>query len=497
MLPGPSAAATLICLTVFAIACTSDVRVGGEDPGSRPPDPPPTLAPDIAASIDPVVLEAIERSMEAVEREPSSYDRRLALGMDLAANGLHDTAISALESAARVDGADGRATYYLGLTHLESGRLEEAIRAFEAAAAASPERAQIWWRLGLSLLDAGRDADAAAAIDRALELDPASAPAWAGRGRLALADDRPQDALDAFQEALRLNPGAAGADERYLQGMSARALQRLGRTDEAEAAIAGATGSGAPSWADPWRDALVARSLGLAPAIGAAVQLAREGRPEAAITQLEVLRKEHPEEPAVLFDLGVAYGLAERFEDSAEILAELIRLEPERMDTHEQRARALVALAARRPGDERDDLLDEAIGHLDTVLDRAPDQSSAIALRADAHRLAGRIEAAAEDYALAGQRSGEPHQWTLIAADMYLQAGRWAPAVELLERMVADRPGHAEALRLLGAARAETGDLEGAAAALQDALDVQPDDAVAARLLERIESDARATAAAP
>lgn len=418
--------------------------------------------------------------------------------MDLAANGLAEPAISALESAARSAGADGRAKYYVGLLHLEAGRLDMAIEAFEAAAAASPDRAQIWWRLGLARLDAGGlDAEAAEAIDRAIELDPASAAAWAGRGRVALADDRPEAALEAFDEALRLTSEAAGGDRDYIDGMAARALQRLGRTEEAEARIAGASGAVAPRWDDPWRDAVVARTLGLAPAIGEAVQLARDGRAGEAIARLEALRAEHPEEPTVLFNLGIAHGLAGDFEASAEVLGELLRLEPGRIDALEQRARALVALAAERSGQDRDALLAEALEHLEIVVERSEDRAAVLALRADANRLAGRTDQAAADYAAAGASAGEPHRWTLIAADMYLREGRWEPAIALLAGMVADRPDNAEAHRLLGAARAESGDMAGAMEALRAALAIDPDDAVTARLLERVEADARATGAAP
>jgi tetratricopeptide (TPR) repeat protein len=237
--------------------------------------------------------------------------------------------------------------------------------------------------------------------------------------------------------------------------------------------------------------------VSLAPLIDAAVRLAQEGRLDESIERFESLLDDHPDEPAVLFDLGVAYGLAERFQESAATFETLLNLEPDRTDTHEHRARALVAMAAQIPHDERLDLLQEAIGHIETVLKVAPQRGEAIAVRADAHRLAGRVDKAAADYSLAGQRAGENHRWTLVAADMFFHERRWDQALSLLEEMVRERPEHVEALRMLGAARAEAGDLEGAASALQRALTLDPDDAAALRLLERVVADSDARSGEP
>jgi tetratricopeptide (TPR) repeat protein len=195
----------LVAIALVAFACSAVEDADRTVRNTSSPPEIPTLAPTVAASLEPRVREAIDSAAAAVMRDPEAYDRWLALGMYLAANGLDDAAISVLESAERTKGADGRAPYFRALTYLELGRLEEAINALETASISSPERAQVWWRLGLASLEAGREADARAAIDRAIELDPAAAAAWAGRGRLALADGRAEDALAAFEESLRLD----------------------------------------------------------------------------------------------------------------------------------------------------------------------------------------------------------------------------------------------------------------------------------------------------
>jgi tetratricopeptide (TPR) repeat protein/GTPase Era involved in 16S rRNA processing len=67
----------------------------------------------------------------------------------------------------------------------------------------------------------------------------------------------------------------------------------------------------------------------------------------------------------------------------------------------------------------------------------------------------------------------------LGAARSLLDAGRAAEAVRALEHLVVQRPDHASALALLGAARLEIGDFSGARAAFEDALRLRADAAEA------------------
>jgi tetratricopeptide (TPR) repeat protein len=78
---------------------------------------------------------------------------------------------------------------------------------------------------------------------------------------------------------------------------------------------------------------------------------------------------------------------------------------------------------------------------------------------------------------LADELLPDEFQGELAEARSLLDAGRAAEAAQALEHLVVQRPDHANALALLGAARLEIGDFSGARAAFEDALRLRADDA--------------------
>jgi len=101
------------------------------------------------------------------------------LGVQYAASGRLEDAVTAFRAALRVDPGDARTHDNLGLVLQALGRLEEAKAEYEAAAAVDPRLAQPRIRLAAILLEQGDRDRARALVEEAarLEIDPADAEA--------------------------------------------------------------------------------------------------------------------------------------------------------------------------------------------------------------------------------------------------------------------------------------------------------------------------------
>ena len=147
-------------------------------------------------------------------------------------------------------GPQASAAFQRGLNAYESGALDAALSAFEDAFAANDSFAQAYMWAGRTSLELGQPAKAERYWQRVLELSPDDERAryFAERaenevrygpeaaralyeGQDLYREDELDAALSRFEAALAVNPAYPDA-----LAWSARALQELGRTDEAEAA---------------------------------------------------------------------------------------------------------------------------------------------------------------------------------------------------------------------------------------------------------------------
>jgi tetratricopeptide (TPR) repeat protein len=112
------------------------------------------------------------------------------------------------------------------------GKPTEAVRELEAACRLAPRDAEYRYKLGLALNEANRVKEALVSLKLATELDPQYSQAWYNLGLAYSANDNDLAALDSLTRAEVL-------DGRSPQIPYARAtvLARLGRTEEARAAV--------------------------------------------------------------------------------------------------------------------------------------------------------------------------------------------------------------------------------------------------------------------
>ncbi len=166
-----------------------------------------------------------------------------------------------------------------GIAFLETGQLDAAQREFQRARDLRPDFARASAGDVLVTLRRGDKQKAAEMADALVKRAPSSADAWVAKGNVEYASGRLRDAVAAFDKALAANPdvgtaailraGAlldlgenqAAADalgklaaessrDPQVNYFYAQALSRLGRTDEAKAALAAAADVVGPAPAD-------------------------------------------------------------------------------------------------------------------------------------------------------------------------------------------------------------------------------------------------------
>jgi predicted Zn-dependent protease len=196
------------------------------------------------------------------------------------------------------------------------------------AAELSSTYAPAHWRLGLWLLDRD-DTDAAErAFVRAREIDPQDVSASAGLARVYLQRSQHQAAADLLERTLADNPG-----DRYAMRLLGTAYRRLGRTEEADFALA--VGElGEPVWSDPWTDEMLQFRRGFAVRLKDATQYFAAGRMNEALALLQQLHREKPDDIALLDHLGEVSVAAGKVSEGVAMLERVVAKDPERFEAH-------------------------------------------------------------------------------------------------------------------------------------------------------------------
>lgn len=210
------------------------------------------------------------------------------LGIVLHKSGQYDDAVDAYRQALQSAPDDALLWNNLGSAQRARGDGEAAEDAFRRAVALAPELTAAWYNLGKMYKTQGRLELAGPALERALQLDAGHVPARVTYGETLRSLGQVDAAVAAFEQAIRDEPGAGGAwyaladlktyrfdagqaqrlqrllggadlgDEQriFLGFAAAKALDDLGRYDEAYAALVQANRLKRAGFADWNPDAL-------------------------------------------------------------------------------------------------------------------------------------------------------------------------------------------------------------------------------------------------
>jgi tetratricopeptide (TPR) repeat protein len=362
---------------------------------------------------------ALEAFNRVLFLEPDNHLARFSRGSLLMDAADFDAAVTDFEAVAADLPGVPLVQASLGKALASAGRLADALGPLAQAAAGDPDNLDVRFDREEVLRLLGRFDEALGEIDALVALRPDDAKFVGTRGQVHAALNHADAALADFERALTL-----GGEIAWVLLDQAKLLQILERSDEALAAL----------------DRLEAVAPGGLPAAfirGAA--LVEKGDGEAALTALAPVLEALPENGPARYFEGFAYMELSRAEDAVRAF-DIALAHPEGVALAQAnllRAESLRSLE-RYP---------EAIAAYDAALAQAPHDGTALYGRGQACIGSGDVDAAETAFRQAADAFVEPEE----------SASR------------------ASALQWLGEARRRRGDLDGAIAALDDALALDPD----------------------
>jgi tetratricopeptide (TPR) repeat protein len=420
------------------------------------------------------LFEGAESYSGAIALDPDAMAPYLKRGSLYRVQGEAEAALRDLRRAAELDPSATRPLEWIADIHLERGRLDLAAEYYQRAIALDDRNAGIYYRFALARYRAGVRAEAVTALEHALAVDPTSNDA---RFLLGLCQRDLHDfeaARRTLEDVVRRTPATVGPREALAEVYGALGEQRRA-IDELEALSA----------LEPARpERLVAVALAQSSA----------GRADQAIATLGRAMERFPDALPVYAALGHVW-LAQA-EASGERVAVIKAVEAlsqaavhpsSTSEALSDLGRALL-LAGDIPGSER--TLRQAV----TRLPAAPDAFRHLAtVTARQGRLQEARDALLQYVALVGDSRSLASVATEIA-DLSIRIGEPTLAVRWLDRAIDEAGPTPFRLARLASAAWSAGDTTRARAAVDEGLQLAPDDAALVALKRRVEPPAHPVA---
>jgi tetratricopeptide (TPR) repeat protein len=269
---------------------------------------------------DPKYIDATRQAcLQALSLQPDLASAHVTLGMLNTWTGKHDLASQELDQALRLDKFNAQAYGAQAQLFFRQGRNDEVESTLQKAISLAPEDWGLLQQLGEYYLETGKLAHSAEQYQKAADLVPDNPRAYNNLGLVYRKQGRPAEAEDAFRKAIGLEPtskryrnlGTVFLDEgKYAeaQPMFERAISL--RPDDY------------PTWGYL---ATVYRNTGVD-------QAKVEETYRKAITLSADLRKETPNDPDLLADVGGYYAAIGMDHESVPLLKQASALAPDKPD---------------------------------------------------------------------------------------------------------------------------------------------------------------------
>ena len=411
---------------------------------------------------------AVEAFSGAIALRPGSMVAFYRRGEAYRQQRQDDWAIRDLREAIRLAPQAPQPLVAMGDLHAQSGQMAQAAEWYDRAARLQTSDTRLLYTLALARYRSGSPASAQAPLERAVDLDPSVAEAHFLLG-LVYRDGRDLErAMAAVERAVRLSPGLTPAREELadLYRVSGRHLDEMLQLQ-------------ALADSDPRPERQIA--IGLAEA--------RRGQFDGAMGTLAAATAAAPADPQIQLAVGRILILrAERQHDRASVTRAVAVLE-RALGGSARRSEglALFGRALYLSGD-----LDGAERALREAVSTSPVALEAFAYLADAaaalkHPLIARdalvqLDALEGDMAEAPARLARAQRIAVLSLD----GGDGQTALRYLTQLLTARPADAGTLGLVARARWQSGDPEGAKAALRRAMDLDRDNVELQQLLRTI-----------
>jgi tetratricopeptide (TPR) repeat protein len=259
----------------------------------------PSLAPayhNLAVLLeqDKRLEEALQAARKGVAVAPNDASGHRIVGKILADLGRHTEGHAELDLALRLNPPDGLAWMQLAAAFNSTGRIEHAIHCYKQALQRMPESSDAIEQLGKLLLLRGRCAEALVQFERLAQLVPSTID-------LQLDIARSLEGMNRFDEAIALCRSVLEKDPKSMvaHGVIANALMQSARCKEAEAGL---------------REAMQTLTAPNLHQILTAV-LARDGRFEEALQEIDKALELLPDYPIADFSKGLVLLFMGRFEE--------------------------------------------------------------------------------------------------------------------------------------------------------------------------------------
>lgn len=408
---------------------------------------------------DPEVAQLLRDLLTKARAEPQAGYARGALGMACEINGLTRDAITYYRQAIQLEPGEPRWSYFLAQTQARQGDVEQALQSLQPVLDAAPDYLSAWLYRGQWQMDLGQLENARAAYTRAIALDPTEAAASIGMARVLLREERPAEAVSLL---LRLKEITATGS--YFNQLLGLAYRDAGQMEQARQYLTSGTPGPAPGWPDPWHDRKATYQVGFGAGMVRAETLMDRGLMAEAITVLEPLREQQPDDVALLNNLSVAYRRVGQEDRSFQVLVDGLQRHPDYHPFHLN-----ISAAYQRQGD-----LTKALEHLDRAVEISPNLAEAHDRRGRLLIGQRRLAEALQAFDRALENDANRPATLTTAGVLEAELKNWSRAILRTEQSLLLDPNQLGALIVLGRARAELGEFDAAQQALDRAARIQP-----------------------
>jgi len=411
---------------------------------------------------------------KAISTRPSAsaYD---ALGAYFGQRNQSKCALSAFESAVRLEPNSWEPHYNLGLALLESGKPERAASELRAAARLRPHMAQTHTALGTALSKSGQTDNAVGEFKLALQLDPTFVPAEDGLAQALIAQKKYVAAIDYLKtlppsEVLQMDLAIAYSRN----GNRDQAIHILSELIKQNPSSAQAHTNLATVYVQQsrYREAAAEfqKAFSLDPTDEIALisyvrALAVLGEFHSASPVIGNYVRRKPRNVEALYLMGVVHRGLGNYIDAEKMLRRALALDPNDYDVRYNLGFVLAKLG--KP--------EEAREQFDKALQINPASSEARFQRAAVLRTLGQKEEATEELRVVEQQKEQSFRQDIAGtktnqANGYFQAGEIQRAVNLYRDAIAEDPNNARSYFNLAWALDKLGDKKGERDALEKAV---------------------------
>ena len=438
-------------LTVAVGSLLALIALPGCDRPTSGSDAPIAVSLDDA---DPDIVRGISDLLAAVRAAPQSGELRGRLAMAYEMNGFPEAALATYAEAAGLDPGEFAWPYFRALLLGRSGDVPAALTSVEQAITIDQDYVPAWLWQGKWLMDIGDEDNAEIAYRRAQDLG-AGSPAIAGLAQIRLRQGQPS------QAAALLESVSSEHSHPQLHRMLGEAYRSLGREDDARIAFARGKLASPLEWFDPRQFRKTEYVWGFKNQMAHAGDLLLVGMTEEALAILDVWEDRHPEDPALLTNLGWAYLNLDDLDRAYEILQRGVSVHSSTPSVGYHFHFHLGRLHVRWRDDEK------ALFHLEKAVELNPAQPYPHEERGKILLRQGRTDEGIEAFDVAVEK-GIPNAESLLHAAGIAEAarGRWSQAIERFRQATAANPAFAEAYLHLARSLGEVGRIDEAGEAL-------------------------------